>query len=93
VFNAQARELRRERARLAEALAQWPACTVFPSEANFLTVRVPDAPALFDYLRQQGILIKNLHGAHPLLAHCLRFTVGSPDENSAVLAALNAYFE
>ncbi|WP_024304367.1 histidinol-phosphate transaminase [Pseudogulbenkiania sp. MAI-1] len=92
VFDAQASELRRERARLAEALAQWPACTVYPSEANFLTVRVPDAPALFDYLRQQGILIKNLHGAHPLLAHCLRFTVGSPDENSAVLAALNAYF-
>jgi histidinol-phosphate aminotransferase len=49
---------------------------------------VPDAPALFDLLRRSGILVKNLHGWHPLLAHCLRLTVGTPEENDAVLAAL-----
>ncbi|TCP13607.1 histidinol phosphate aminotransferase [Crenobacter luteus] len=88
VFDEQATILRAERARLAEALAARPGFTVFPSEANFVTVRVPDAPALFAGLKAAGILIKNLHGAHPLLSHCLRFTVGSPAENDAVLAAL-----
>jgi histidinol-phosphate aminotransferase len=39
-------------------------------------------------LRQQGILVKNLHGWHPSLEHCLRITVGTPAENDALLAAL-----
>jgi histidinol-phosphate aminotransferase len=92
VFDEQAATLRAERATLAEALAGCAGVTVFPSEANFVTARVPDAPALFAALKQRGILIKTLHGSHPLLDHCLRFTVGSPDENRAVLAVLNDYF-
>ena len=39
-------------------------------------------------LRAAGILVKNLHGAHPLLAQCLRITVGTPTENDALLTAL-----
>jgi len=92
VFDGQATTLRTERARLAKALAGFAGVTVFPSEANFVTARVPDAPALFDALKQRKILIKTLHGSDPLLEHCLRFTVGTPDENSAVLAVLNDYF-
>jgi histidinol-phosphate aminotransferase len=92
VFDAQAAELRAERSRLADALSAHPQCTVFPSEANFVTVRVPDAPALFAALKAAGILVKNLHGYHPLLQHCLRLTVGSPDENTAVLAAIDSFF-
>lgn len=92
VFDAQAAELRRERTALAAVLGEMAALTVFPSEANFLTVRVPDAAALFAALKQAGILIKNLHGYHPLLDNCLRITVGSPDENKAVLAAITTYF-
>ena len=34
--------------------------------------------------------MKNLHGVHPLLEHCLRITVGTPAENDALLAALAA---
>lgn len=92
VFDAQAAELRAERSRLADALLARAECTVFPSEANFVTVRVPDAPALFAALKAAGILVKNLHGYHPLLQHCLRLTVGSPDENTAVLAAIDSFF-
>ena len=92
VFNAQAAELRHERERLAAALATLSALTVYPSEANFLTVRVPDAPALFAALKEARILVKNLHGYHPLLENCLRLTVGSPEENTAVLAAIHTYF-
>ncbi len=80
--------LRAERTRLAEALVRLPAIQVFPSEANFLLVRVPDAPRAFDLLKQHGILIKNLNHAHTLLRGCLRITVGAPDENDRLIAAL-----
>jgi histidinol-phosphate aminotransferase len=61
---------------------------VFPTLTNFVLARVPDAPRWFEQLRQGGILVKNLHGWHPLLEHCLRITVGTPAENDALLAAL-----
>lgn len=91
VFNEQAAILRSERERLTSALSRLPGVTVFPSEGNFVTVRVPDATAWFNGLRSQGILIKSLHGSHYLLENCLRFTVGSPEENAAVLTALDWY--
>lgn len=39
-------------------------------------------------LRERGVLVKNLHGASPLLRDCLRVTVGRPEENAAFLHAL-----
>ena len=82
--------LRSERARLEAALARLPGVTVFPSRANFVLVRVPDAPRRFEALRAAGILVKSRHGVHPLLEHCLRITVGAPAENDALLAAFAA---
>src|SRR6266542_4414455 len=82
--------LKSERARLEAAIAQLPGVTVFPTRTNFVLARVPDAPRWFDALARAGLLVKNLHGWHPLLAHCLRITVGSPAENDALLAALKA---
>ena len=61
---------------------------VFPSEANFITVRVPDAHGLFETLKQNRILIKKLHGSHPLLDQCVRITIGSAAQNDAVLAVI-----
>lgn len=92
VFNRQAAELRAERGRISAALAALPALTVFPSEANFVTVRAPDAVALYQHLKASGILIKQLHGSHPLLDNCLRLTVGSPDQNAALLSAIQRFF-
>jgi histidinol-phosphate aminotransferase len=77
-----------ERSRLAARLGALPGVRVFPAHANFVLVRVPDAPAWHAQLRAAGILVKNLHGGHPLLAHCLRVTVGTPAENDALLGAL-----
>jgi histidinol-phosphate aminotransferase len=79
-----------ERARLEAALARLPGVTVFPTRTNFVLARVPDALRWFDALRGAGILVKNRHGIHPLLDHCLRITVGAPAENDALLAALAA---
>ena len=49
---------------------------------------VPDAAAVFDTLLSARILIKNVGKMHPLLANCVRLTVGTPDENAQLLAAL-----
>jgi histidinol-phosphate aminotransferase len=84
----QAALLRSERARLAGAIAKLPGSTVFPTQTNFVLARVADAPGAFEGLRAAGILVKNLHGWHPLLDNCLRITVGTPAENDALLAAL-----
>jgi len=90
VLAEQAATLRAERDTLAGRLAQLPDMQVFPSAANFLLVRVPDANATFARLKAAGILIKNLHGWHPLLANCLRLSIGTPQENAALLGALQS---
>jgi len=89
VLDEQTKSIREERTILAAALAAL-GLEVFPSEANFLLVRAPkgQAAALFEGLRQRRILIKNLHAPDTLLEDCLRITVGRPDENAAVIAAL-----
>lgn len=89
-FQAQAEAIRSERPRLASALAGFPGVDVFPSQANFLLTRVPpgQAPAWHAALREQGVLVKNLHGSHPQVADCLRVTVGTPAENDALIRAL-----
>jgi histidinol-phosphate aminotransferase len=83
----QAMMIRAERFRLLAALAPRRDVSVFPTETNFVLVRVPDADAWFASLREAGILVKNLHGYHPLTSQCLRITVGTPAENDALLAA------
>jgi histidinol-phosphate aminotransferase len=69
-------------------MARLPGVTVFETRTNFLLARVPDANRLFDELKERRILVKNVHGWHPLLANCLRITVGTPHENDQLLAAL-----
>lgn len=87
----QAAAIRRERARMAKALGEIRRVSVFPSDANFVLIRVPDANQWFGTLREAGILVKNVHGWHPLLENCLRITIGTPAENNAVLEALTRY--
>jgi histidinol-phosphate aminotransferase len=88
VFDAQTRAILAERGRLERALGAMPKVRCFPSAANFVLARVSDAPAAFEALRQRGILVRTFHGTHPLLTHCLRLTVGTPDENTRMLDAL-----
>ena len=88
VFEKQTQAIVSERARLEAALDKLPGAKRFPSAANFVLVRVPDAPRAFEALRERGILVRTFHGSHPLLAHCLRLTVGTPDENTRMLEAL-----
>ena len=84
----QAARIRTEREALFEALSDLRGVEAFPSEANFILVRVADADAINARLKVRKILVRNLHGSHPLLANCLRLTVGTPGENELLLAAL-----
>ena len=61
---------------------------VYPSEANFLTIRTPNSEECFDLLLQNGFLIKNLSAAHPLLKNCVRITIGKPEDNAKWLSVL-----
>jgi histidinol-phosphate aminotransferase len=90
VFAAQAKTVREERAALQTALAALPGVRSWPSEANMILVRVPDAQKTFDGMKSRGILVKNVSKMNPLLANCLRLTVGTAGENAQMLAALQA---
>ena len=55
-----------------------------------ILVRVPDAAACFAGMRSRGVLVKNVSAMHPLLANCIRLTVGTPEENTQMIDALKA---
>ncbi len=93
VLQEQTACIRQQREVLRTQLSSLQGVTVFPSEANFLLLRVAGAARIFDGLRHRGILIKNLGKAHALLADCLRVTVGSPEENQQFLAAFQSVLE
>jgi len=90
VLAEQAAAIRGERGRLKAELERVPGVTAFASDANFLLVRVPDAGRVLAGMKERGVLVKILHGSHPLLAQCLRITVGTAEENTQCLAALRA---
>jgi histidinol-phosphate aminotransferase len=91
-YARQAATLRGERERLQAALRAMPGVRAYPSEANMILVRVPDAKRTFDGMKARGVLVKNIGAAlgHPLLANCMRLTVGTPEENSRMIEALKA---
>lgn len=82
-----------ERARLMEAFARLSCCKkVFPTDANFFLTRVTHAKAIYDYLVDQGIIVRNRSNV-TLCEDCLRITVGTRPENDTLLEALRNYTE
>ncbi len=96
VFAQQARDIVAQRQWLQAQLAELPGVTCFRSDANMLLVRLPDAAVAgentaakaFAAMRSAGVLVKDVSGMHPLLRNCLRLTVGTTDENHALVQAL-----
>ncbi len=77
-----------ERTRISTALSAMPGVTVFPSQANFVLIRVMDSEKTFNALLSRKILVKHTGASHPLLRNTLRITVGTNAENTALLNAL-----
>lgn len=90
VFAEQAVEIRATRETLSAELSAIDGLTVFHSNANFVLVRFNDAQVMFEGLKAHGILVKNLSKAHHLLHNCLRLTVGTAEENTALIAGIRA---
>lgn len=88
VLLQQAEQIKRDRTKLFGQLSAIAGVQVYPSAANFLLFRVANATAVFNGLKQRGVLIKNLNGGHPMLKDCLRVTVGTAQENEKFIAAL-----
>ena len=89
LYAEQAQAIRAERQPLIDALKALEGVeTVWPSEANMVLLRVRNAGAAQAAMKQRGVLVKNVSAMHPLLANCLRLTVGTREENAQMLAAL-----
>ncbi|MFH0761180.1 MAG: histidinol dehydrogenase [Bacteroidota bacterium] len=83
-------EIIRERWKLEGRLSALPGVEkIFPSEANFLLVRVADARGMYEYLVKQGIVVRD-RSSQPLCQNCLRITVGTPEENQKLIQALES---
>lgn len=83
--------LKEERVRMENELLQLPLTEkIFPSQANFILVRVADATAIYNYLVAQGIIVRNRHSVS-LCGNCLRITIGTPEENNTLIDAMKGY--
>ncbi|AOW12273.1 histidinol-phosphate aminotransferase [Hydrogenophaga crassostreae] len=91
VFARQAAHICEQREVLIDALGKMPGVTAYPSDANMVLTRVPDAQRCFDGLKADSILVKNVSKMHPLLGECLRLTVGTPAENAQLIHSLQKH--
>lgn len=85
------RTLLLERNRMVEAFKLLPMCQeVYPTDANFFLAKMTDAKRIYDYLSEQGIIVRN-RSRIQLCENCLRITIGTKTENNELLAALRKY--
>lgn len=83
--------LLQERERMMDAFRELPLCEkVFPSDANFFLARVTDAQAIYDYLVNEGIIVRNRTRVQ-LCRNCLRITIGTRTENTELIGALRRW--
>ncbi len=84
-------ELRHEAVGLSRSLSE-AGCVVrvYPTDANFLLAEVTDADRVYDYLISNGVIVRN-RTKMPGCRNCLRFTVGTPEENRRVIELINEF--
>jgi histidinol-phosphate aminotransferase len=76
---------------LIDGLQQLPFVkTIYPTDANFLLVKLTDADALYNYLAAKEIVVRN-RTKEVLCDNCLRITIGTPQENEKLLLILKKY--
>jgi histidinol-phosphate aminotransferase len=91
VFERQVSQIVSERQRLTQALSGLPSVQkVYPSEANFVLVRCRDATSLFEWLKSQGIVVRD-RSKEIGCQGCVRITVGTPEQNDEVLDCIRGW--
>ncbi len=85
------RILLQERPQVMTAFSELPVCEkVYPTDANFFLAKVKGADDIYAYLVREGIIVRNRSRVE-LCGDCLRITIGTPQENNRLLAALRLY--
>ena len=83
--------LLQERRKLMENFRLLPICKkVYPTDANFFLAKMTDAQKIYDYLVEQGMIVRNRTRV-TLCQDCLRITIGTKSENTVLMAALRKY--
>lgn len=89
--NGWIKETVQERDKLVASLSLLPQVLhIYPSDANFLLVKTTDANSIYNFLVEQGIIVRNRSKVE-LCAGCLRITVGTPHENATLVAAISEF--
>ena len=91
-INENAQIIINQRAKLSSALSAIEGLQVYPSQANFILFKAPNANQLFETLKQKGVLIKNLSAASKL-TDCLRVTVGSREQNQQFINIVEVFYD
>ena len=80
-----------ERSRLIQAFMELPICEkIYKTDANFFLAKVTDANAIYNYLVDKGVIVRNRNKVQ-LCQNCLRVTIGNRTENNELLSALRQY--
>jgi histidinol-phosphate aminotransferase len=89
--NEMIKETVKEREALVKSLVELPSVQkLYPSDANFILVKMTDAIAIYNFLKEKGIIVRNRSNVL-LCESCLRITVGTSSENAQLIAALKNY--
>lgn len=84
-------DIRNERKRMLPCLIELPIVKkVYPTNANFVLIKVSDADSIYRYLVSEGIIVRNRNRVK-MCEGCLRITIGNSKENSELLGALRRY--
>ncbi|MBR5884822.1 MAG: aminotransferase class I/II-fold pyridoxal phosphate-dependent enzyme, partial [Bacteroidaceae bacterium] len=84
-------QIKEERAHMIPAFNELPVCLkVYPTGANFFLAKVTDADAIYHYLVDRGVIVRNRNRVE-MCQGCLRITIGTPQENNELLSALRQY--
>lgn len=86
--DAEVKEICSQRAMMLAALAELPVVErVYPTDANFVLIKLADPNAVYDYLVSKGVIVRNRNRIRGCEG-CLRITIGTPEENALVLMLL-----
>lgn len=89
--NAMIQLLVAEREKLVQQLFQIPIVQqVYPSDANFILVKIANATSVYNHLTEQGIIVRNRSNVI-LCGDCLRITVGTPEQNNELAEAIKQF--
>ncbi len=82
-----------EREKMVKKLKDFPfVVKIYPSDANFILVKMHDANGIYDFLVENGIIVRNRSKVH-LCDDSLRITIGEKSENEQLIAALNSLID